>query len=306
MTVHKWIYVGCIASLLPIMAQSQDTSLSPIDNVMKNARQAGSMCPASEASPVVPGSKGKVAASADMGCTVSAKDAAVILARSEAVAVDVRQAADYSSYHINGALNLAAQDLKYKSFLQKKPIVLIGNGKGERELYAACNDLKNAGFNNVKVLHGGMGSWLADQQSVIGNPVAVPTLLRITTTQLFAESKFDANLLVLHPQMQEAKKLLPGAQLVTTEQAEGTAKAIKSLIAARLGKNGHNKQISSVVLVAASGFDDQHIETLRRLLHPLPLLVHAEGTAALQQYARGQEAMWQVYARGPKQAKCAL
>jgi rhodanese-related sulfurtransferase len=240
-----------------------------------------------------------------MACAISVADAREFLSRAESVVVDTRSAVEYSAFHVDGALNISEQALRTKTFLQSKPIVLAGNGKGEHELYAACGDLKRAGFKQVRVLRGGMPAWLNALSPVMGTVVPVPPMLRLTSAQLMVEAAFDENLILISPQMRTVQKLLPTATSLASSNPEAVAKATKDLLVRR-GKQAKGMVSSSVVLVADATINDEYIDQLSKLLKPSPLLVYTDGADLLKQFVRGQEAMWKSYAQGPQKPKCKL
>jgi len=85
-----------------------------------------------------------------------------------AVIVDVSAAADFNKGHIVNARNIAMSritDPDAEVLKLKESKVLLVCKTGQTATLAAAK-LKKSGFENVAVLKGGMGQWLADQYPV--------------------------------------------------------------------------------------------------------------------------------------------
>ena len=92
---------------------------------------------------------------------ISVGEATLMINRQDALVVDVRETAEWSSGHIPDARHIALGHLgKHLSEIEKykeKPVILVcasGNRSG-----SACNVLKKAGFQQVFNLQGGIRSW---------------------------------------------------------------------------------------------------------------------------------------------------
>lgn len=95
------------------------------------------------------------------GSNISANDATLLINRQDALIVDVRETAEWSSGHIPNARHIALGQLgKHLSEIEKfkeKPVIVVcasGNRSG-----SACGTLKKAGFQQVFNLAGGVRSW---------------------------------------------------------------------------------------------------------------------------------------------------
>jgi rhodanese-related sulfurtransferase len=64
----------------------------------------------------------------------------------EAILIDVRPKAEFEKLRIPGSLNIDLFAVKTKTFLQSKPLVLIGEGYRYRELEEETRLLRKAGF----------------------------------------------------------------------------------------------------------------------------------------------------------------
>jgi len=57
--------------------------------------------------------------------------------------------------------------LNTKSFLHNVPVVLIGSGRDDADLVRACGELRRAGFQQVKLLRGGIRAWVNAQRPLL-------------------------------------------------------------------------------------------------------------------------------------------
>ena len=106
------------------------------------------------------------------GSEVSPVDATLKINRENAVVIDVRTPAEFSSGHVPESINIPKDKLgermadleKYKS----RPVI-VNCASGVRSA-GACRDLRQAGFEQVFSLAGGMNGWLqAGLPSAKGN-----------------------------------------------------------------------------------------------------------------------------------------
>lgn len=92
---------------------------------------------------------------------VSVNDATLLINRQDALVLDVRETAEWSTGHIPNARHIALGHLgKHLSEIEKhkdKPVIVVcasGNRSG-----AGCRLLKQAGFQQVHNLAGGIHAW---------------------------------------------------------------------------------------------------------------------------------------------------
>jgi rhodanese-related sulfurtransferase len=209
------------------------------------------------------------------------------------VLVDTRSATDFTGFHIDGAMNISPSELRSKTFLIKKSVVLMGNGKAEREQYIDCKRLKSNGFKQVKVLHGGMPSWLASGQAVLGLAPNIAQLTRMTPSELWIESQFESNLVLVTSSQKVLQSQLKNSVLLSDENPKTIQKAIENY-----RKHSKSEVLAAVVLVSDKG---QDFQTLIQTIKTVPLLVYYETAEAFAQYVAQQNAVWMAQARGPKQ-----
>jgi rhodanese-related sulfurtransferase len=233
----------------------------------------------------------------DLSCGRSRSDVAKSLKESDTVVIDTRVSIQYVNSHVDGAISLPLDAIKTKTFLRNKEIILVGSGKSEEELYTACAELKANGFRKATVLKGGMPMWLASSQSSEPKIEDIPSI-ELTAAQLWSESQFQANLVVVGGD-DEMYRQLPSSSLLKDTNS--------STIRAAIEKRRRNKKasIAAVVIVNAS-LDDKEVQKLRNDLSSVPLLIYRGTAEAYKRAISQQNAVWLAQAKGPKQPRCGL
>ena len=329
----RLLMLGFLAFFNVLAQTPSATSLPP---AFKNLQPAASECKRQDAAPQTEPKPTKVdTVRPDLSCAIAPTELSVLLKRPDTVLADIRPAADYAAYHINGAMNLTAPALRSKRFLKTKTVVLIGDGLVERELYADCARLKASGFKQTKVLRGGLPVWLSSGQAVLGRPPDTTKTALLGPVELWAEARFDANLVLVSSNRKDLLHDLPTATTIPDVNLAAVQTAIK-----RRGK----KPLAAVVLVAAtpeigtgqisrhSGMDRRNpgyrevnlagtkgqnlnstalttdapasLTNLRLAISPVPLLAYTGTAEAYTRQLAQQNAIWTALARGPKKPRC--
>lgn len=95
------------------------------------------------------------------GSNISINEATLLINRQDALVVDVRETAEWSTGHIPNARHIALGHLgKHLSEIDKfkdKPVIVVC-ASGNRSS-SGCGVLKKAGFQQVFNLAGGMSAW---------------------------------------------------------------------------------------------------------------------------------------------------
>ena len=73
--------------------------------------------------------------------------------------VDVRSAEAYGRARIPGSLQIPLHAVKTKGFLKDRRVVLVDEGHGSFRLEEECRKLREMGFSNLSLWHGGMNAW---------------------------------------------------------------------------------------------------------------------------------------------------
>lgn len=263
---------------------------------LKGIRQASLACRSAD---LPAAAAAGIPARPDMRCAIEVSTVQQKMQRPGTVLIDLRTAADYEAYHINGAMQASLADLHSKPYWREKTTLLVGNGKAERELYAECARLKQMGYKDVGVLRGGMPAWLAASQPVLGQAPAPSQLGRLAAAEFWQESQSRDNLVILSPEQATLRTDLASAVVLPRLDVEAMRKAVKQ-------RTGGNKDtmLAAVIVVAEASTPLQQVEQIRRALQPLPVLIYTDTHKAFTQQMAVQKAIWTAQARGPKQPGC--
>jgi rhodanese-related sulfurtransferase len=291
-----------IALFTAACAWAQTLSHGALPEALKDIKQSSGMCWRDDvAQPTKNSPAPAQEASPDLSCAIAPAELASVQNRADSLLVDVRALVEHETFRIGGAIAMTVFELRTRSVLRDKNLVLIGDGKAERELYAACAGLKARGFKRVRVLRGGMSSWLAHGGAVQGNPPDPLQSVRLSSSQLWGESQFDANLVLVTAEQQSFQDRLPFAMPV----ADASPAAVKSVIERRR-KELKNAPLAAVVLVTSASTTDESFKRLTQALQPVPLLLYTESAQTYSRQFAQLKATWEARAKGPKRLRCGL
>lgn len=79
--------------------------------------------------------------------------------KTKTLLVDVRPAELFARVRIPGSVNIPLFNLKNKTFLHGKNIVLINEGYGYRQLITGLKSLDGTGAQSARILQGGLNAW---------------------------------------------------------------------------------------------------------------------------------------------------
>lgn len=270
-----------------------------VEDMLKGISPVGGMCLRDEVNNNNPSTASATRPKPDITCAITPSELSPLLERSDLVLADVRLRADYDAARMDGAIHFGLSALRIKPFLRDKLLVLIGNGKSERELYATCAELKEQGFKQVKVLRGGMAAWWPFQRSRGMQSGIQQEATQLTGPELWVESQFDANLVLLMTSDPEMQRMLPTATQLPNDQPV-TIRLILDK------KRKAKKMPIGVVLVLPYNASPSLIERVRDAVQPLPLLFYSDSSAQYAQQIAQQKAIWLAQERGPKKLGCGL
>lgn len=235
----------------------------------------------------------------DLGCGLAADAVATMLKDPATTFIDVRPAVEYNAYHVDGALNISASTLHTKNYLKNRPVILAGSGKGDRDLYTACAELKAAGFKQTHVLRGGMLSWSRNAYPVVGTLAAPFHLASLTPAELFREANFEGNAVIVAGPSKPLASRFPKAIVIADPAPEEVKAAVE-----RWRRNAKGKKLGSVVLVAERNFQGTQWTSAQDTLEGMPLLTYTGTPQAYEQVLSSQQTMWAAQARGPRRSGC--
>ncbi len=281
-------------------AQTTSPSGGSLPEALKNVKRADGMCRRdSGASDDAASRKDPVRPAPDLRCAMDPADAAAALGRPDVVVVDIRSLDRFEAGHVESAVNLTPSALRTTVSLRGKHIVVVGTGKGEHELYAACAELKKTGFRRVDVLRGGMAAWVSQGHPSAGDGRDALTDATLSASELWAESQSEGNVVVATLDRQEVQQTLPFAKPI----AEPSAAAIQAVLERRR-KELKEAPLASVIVVSGQVKDVGAEQRLRARLQPVPLLFYRGPAEDLERVLAQQEAVWRAHARGPKPPRC--
>jgi rhodanese-related sulfurtransferase len=233
----------------------------------------------------------------DAACTLTVAGWDAFMARPGALVMDTRTEAQYAEFHAPGALRMDASSIRYKSYLRSKPLLLTGNGKGDRELYERCAQLRAQGFPNVQVAVGGMAAYVVAGKPVLGRVPAAVEMARLDPSQLVQEAYFPQNMVVMLGSS-AASEYVPYAIGLNDSKPE----ALTALVEKR--RKESKAAVASVVLVLSRPLSEEQHRSYLQAVKPSSLLFYGDSVEMLAKYTATQKAVWAAHARGPKQPRC--
>jgi len=297
----RMVVAALLSSLWTASVVAQNArSGGDLPAALQGVQPAGSCRKESPLTSGVPGSDA-AAVEPDLACRLSVSDLVAWRQRPGTTVVDVRSTQEYEQAHMDGAMHAPLGRLATLGFLRQQTMVLVGSGKAERELYAACARLKAQGFGAVRVLQGGLAQWQAEGQPVLAREETPLRSTRLSTAELWAESQFDANLVLATP----AQARLRGQLRLAMAVLDAKPATLQGMLQRRR-KELRNAPLAAVVLVAEPGIDEEALRHAQVAIAPVPLLVYALRFEQFSREMAQQKALWASHARGPKQPPCGL
>lgn len=205
--------------------------------------------------------------------------------------LDVRPAADFLQSHARDAININADLVKTKLYWKNEPVLLLGSGKGERNLLEACADLRRRGFKDIKVLIGGMVAWHRAGLAVTPDPVDSFRAAGLTPRELYLEQADPANLVL------DAFGFDAGDANTT----EASRRRLLTLAQQQKGKL--RPTIDKVIVVAGPWLDRATADALTGLYPRQIVLFFTEPRERYEIFMRDQDAMLAAAGR-PRHSRC--
>jgi rhodanese-related sulfurtransferase len=295
------VCTACVfVCLFIISSHAQVPMGNQLPEVLKDIKAAAGTCRRDDIVSDASSMPTKTEVQPDFGCAKSSAEALSLSKQADTVLVDLRQSEPYQVFHIDNSLNLSVTDLLNKRYWYNKNVVLIGDGKAEREMYRTCAHLKQSGYKQVYVLRGGMPQWLGYNQIVAGRPLPVQQLSSLTAAEFWLESQRAENLILLD----KRRDAMQGDLSFSVVLANTTQEDIKAVLAR------HSKESkatpTAVVLVTDSSIAEEQFRQYQRAILPIPLLVYSDTHVKYLNHVTVQKAIWAAQARGPKLPGCGL
>jgi rhodanese-related sulfurtransferase len=292
--------LACVSLLLSGAVGAQMTDGNSLPQALKDIKRATGKCLRDDVA-LQPGTAATLASTPDLTCAATVAEVAELMGKPETSVADLRLATEFHAFHIASATNLTSAELHGKPYWRNKTLILVGDGKAEAELYRECSRLKQTGYRQVRVLQGGMSSWLSQGKPVIGRAPAATQLVRLSAAELWAESQNGLGRVLLDPAQAEMRADLPGAQVLP----QTSAAALQAAVSTGKGKK-KAASLALVTLVALPTLTDDQIRQLQQAVAPLPLLVYAGTRDTYVRAMASQKAIWHAQERGPKRPGCGL
>ncbi|MDY0164390.1 rhodanese-like domain-containing protein [Desulfobotulus sp.] len=161
--------------------------------------------------------------------------------------VDVRPEEAFARYHIPGSLNMDFHEIRVRSFLSTKPLVLINEGFALGRLAESCEDLSKEGFQ-VAILAGGLVAWKGIGGPLAGDPFAMEEMHRVSPEVLASELAWTHPVIVHGLGREEAVFTLPLAHtLLRPHDPEG----VQDLLT--LMGEGRNNPFLAPIIITKNG-----------------------------------------------------
>lgn len=240
----------------------------------------------------------------DVSCYVDWPRAAEMLRSPTTMTIDVRPSEAYGASHLPGALNIATDQIKSKSFLAGKPMLVYGSGKSDPRLEEICAEMKaTKGGSGLKILAGGMVAWARAQggeSAVQGSAPDVRPLAELSATELIAELQAgDSQLVRVSPKYSHPE--------IDARSVRVEGRLSPDSLAAALQRSKAQKNYRRVVLVGVNDVgrkDLQDVLTSSRA--GAPVFFYAGDLQQFEASMKQMNALWAKKTRGPVASKCSF
>lgn len=174
--------------------------------------------------------------------------------------------------------HLSIAQLKTKSFLKSRPLLILGDGFSRARLSEDCSVLKKSGFEQVKMLIGGMDIWLQTQNKKSRRTINSSSIHSVTAHQVIYEY-FNGKVILLAASKEVAAEL-DARDFKEYFLLDGNSGNDITTIVTTKSNNG----MYPVVIIGGDGSQEIDIK------HPLPNLYELEGgiSALVSQLRKNQ------------------
>jgi rhodanese-related sulfurtransferase len=133
----------------------------------------------------------------DESCYIDTAKALELARSSSPVLVDVRGKDEYERFHFPEAVRLSMSEIRTKTYLSSRTLLIYGSGKTDRQSDGGCAALRGHGFRNARIVSGGILGMakLAQEQGLI-QAVDFRALAELSAEELFAETHSNGTLIV--------------------------------------------------------------------------------------------------------------
>jgi rhodanese-related sulfurtransferase len=193
----------------------------------------------------------------------------------EILYIDVRPNIAFDEARIPASLNMPLFELKARTYLKSRPLVIVGTGIDDAALVATVEACLKERFISVQIMRGGIRQWQQAGGRLEGVLGQRPPLDKITASQLLSGVEHSPWLMLVPKGAEGKVKVtgLPQAQIIFYDDIKSVEKIAKATLAL-------NTALAGVAVFAASDRDQvvlsRHLPSIER-----PLFVVSEPWAAL-------------------------
>jgi hypothetical protein len=205
---------------------------------------------------------------------------------------------------MSGAINLPMSEIKTKTYLTNRTLLIYGTGRADPLLDELCSDLKGRGFRNTRIISGGvMALAKANAGLAVSADVDMRSLGTLSALDLFAEVNSNDNMIIsVSPSFSnkdvEAKQIRLDAPL--------TPENLISVVRKGLGRQAKDS-IKRLVLVGVNRVDPAALSAV--VSSPKidwPVFFYTLDSASYAGSIKGLNALWAKKAKGPVMQKCGI
>ena len=212
-------------------------------------------------------------------CLVSVAEAHRLIAQKKSMLIDIRSADDFERVSIPGSVNMLGYSLKTKVYLRDKSIILAGEGHSYGGHERLCEELKQSGYLDVRILEGGLRAWQDSVGKLLGDDEAIQALSRMTPLDFEKERQYS------HWHVLQLSERLLGEQAGIWEQ----------MVMHRLNTERQrqllNKATDFVLVTTPDGASYLEIERLRQLTELKNVFYLEGGLSGVDAYEKQQFAL---------------
>lgn len=236
---------------------------------------------------------------ADAVCGIGASQGRDLVRDHSTLMIDTRSAVDFDRFHVDGAWNLGAEQIRLKRFLAQRTLALMGDGRNERVLYETCNRLKESGYTAVYVVRGGMPAWLSEGFPVVGSATSVDDMLILSPMEFYQEAASNLSHVLLTPTVAQLASNLTNATLLSSENQVDIVTTIK-----RATQRLSTQRVATIIIAADASFDRRNVLNIVSAVKTQSILFYFGGVEAYKKIVAQQKSIIAAHARGPKAPSC--
>jgi rhodanese-related sulfurtransferase len=213
--------------------------------------------------------------------------------------IDTRPASEFSQFSIKDSVNLSASSIQTKQYWKDRDIYLISGEKFDLPLLAIADRLNQLGFKNVKVISGGINTWVNKRMPVIGKVPNANRLIQLSAEDVWTSRKDATTLYVLDSDYTQFSKFFSNTLVINNLSAKSPENAIQDYL------NTHRKMRLSKVyfLTSSTGIDNSVVSGFNQKPLYASFLFNAK-PEFLSEYISNFDKLLIAKENGPKKPKC--